>query len=195
MPNFRNQVTVIRMRKTGSMACAAPEAMSRAGAALTMPPVQAAEPAEAVSACRQFLQRTTLRALMRPQQAIVTLMHSQTIGEALEVGHMRVCGPCGTHSHMVCIAVMAARCAPHAVDRTMSLNRPSRCRSWRKRTSCLRRWWSRTGLRTLGRLRSARAARSDRPSSVGSTSPTSSLPCSHVRAQVPVPVLCVMLHS
>ena len=51
-----------------------------------MPPTDAAEPAEAVSACRQFLQRTTLRALMRPQQEIVTLMHSQTIGEALEVG-------------------------------------------------------------------------------------------------------------
>ncbi len=70
------------------MACAAPQTISRAGAAPSLPPAQAAEPAEAVSACRQFLQRTTLRALMRPQQEIVTLMHSQTIGEALEVGRM-----------------------------------------------------------------------------------------------------------
>ena len=64
------------------MACVTPHIVSVDGAATGSKPAQQA--AEAVSACRQFLQRTTLRALMRPQQEIVTLTHSQTIGEALQ---------------------------------------------------------------------------------------------------------------
>ena len=62
------------------MACVTPHYVNVGGT-----DTEPAEPAaEAVSACRQFLQRTTLRALMRPQQEIVTLTHSQTIGEALQ---------------------------------------------------------------------------------------------------------------
>ena len=64
------------------MACVTPHMISVDGTAKGLEPVQKA--AEAVSACRQFLQRTTLRALMRPQQEIVTLTHSQSIGEALQ---------------------------------------------------------------------------------------------------------------